>query len=408
MMYWSEYWIAVIGCFLFCLVGNLFCYWKFKWSMVTKLNLLVTYTAMMVMLLVLYVAWTVDPTNLHQLLVGVAIGCSLLFVLLLGPVIIYAKKSFIRPLVILQSSLEKLSNGDLRERPDIQSNDEFGHMASKIDGVIDNFVTIIQGLKDLAEQNRELAKHLQAQSNEVKSSVDQVSSTAQEIAISAQTVTTAATKVQDLSRKTEQSAQRGSSAAGKVRTQMQEISSSTQAGSDRIKELDKVSDEINMIIATISNIAEQTNLLALNAAIEAARAGDAGRGFAVVADEVRKLAEESRKASGQISALISRVRGEIDETVTVMGESTSRVQEGSHLVTEAVAAMEEIPVLVMTVDKSLDEMARVAEGNAAGSEELSASSQEVRASMHQIAESAQKMADSVTRLEELIAQFKTN
>ena len=76
----------------------------------------------------------------------------------------------------------------------------------------------------------------------------------------------------------------------------------------RVSELSKAAGRIGDVVELINTIAGQTNLLALNATIEAARAGEAGRGFAVVASEVKALAEQTAKATGEISQQISGIQ----------------------------------------------------------------------------------------------------
>jgi methyl-accepting chemotaxis protein len=277
---------------------------------------------------------------------------------------------------------------DQRKRDMVKLADDFEGAVGQIVETVSSASTELEAsaatLTSSAEQSQHLTTMVAAASEEASTNVQSVASATEEMASS----------VNEISRQVQESARIANDAVQQA-----------QKTNDRVGELSKAASRIGDVIELINTIAGQTNLLALNATIEAARAGDAGRGFAVVAAEVKTLAEQTAKATGEISTQISSIQSATDESVLAIREIGVTISRMSEISSTIASAVEEQGAATQEISRNVQQAAQGTMQVSSNITDVQRGASETGSASSQVLSAAQSLSSDSNRLKAEVGRF---
>ena len=361
---------------------------------------------------------------------GSALGLAIAF----GLFSFIAVKGIARPITGMSSLMERLADGDLGVAVEgAERRDEVGTLAKALlvfrehavraqaleaekaaeqrrkehrQAVVDEAIAVfkssvsdaLEGLASAATEMRATAESMSATAEAASRQVTAVSSASEEASANVQTVAAAteemASTVSEIGRQVAQS----SAIAAKAVDEAKHTDVTVQG-------LAAAAQKIGDVVQLINDVASQTNLLALNATIEAARAGEAGKGFAVVASEVKALANQTGKATEEISAQIAAIQGATREAVNAIKDIGQTITQMSEIATAIAAAIEEQGTATQEIARNTQEASRGTQEVSSNIVGVNQAASETGAAASQVLESAGQLSQQSETLRTEVDRF---
>lgn len=381
---------------------------------------------------------------------GLAIGISVIVMLLTIIITFIMGRRLMQPLVKVSTIIEEIANGDINADFGMvkESNDEIGLIIEKMKELTQSLGSIVGKIRNSSDTMSSNSYELNDTSSQTLAANNEISKAVEDVAEGSTGMAASISKINENLLEMSNETKDINASVDEIKNQTVAVQDSSKIMNDKIKSMQDSSrkmddgisaiskrietvnttvDKVSNIVSVIEEISSETNLLSLNASIEAARAGDAGKGFAVVAQEIRvlsdntntelenikqiisSLVEECRycvQASGTIVEDNAKQKEEIKAVLDEFGSLDEQIQktaEKADEIEELVTAMIE---LNDDITKSSNSLTDVSAANAAATEEMNANIEELNAMMHGVSEMAEHMNNESDGLKEALSFFR--